>query len=162
MLSKTSTPSWTFLRTRSISPWSFRLAPIDYDSHFSAQCQTSGDPIVSNQLLFDSGFRVCLCTRLLAQRTRRFYHDNSLCRFILFFFFWIGSKGYCFGKKSLVDQTITRFICLFFNFYIFYLVYKYCSTTKSMYLMIPTSLLVQDSNFQNLILDKEECQKQNL
>ena len=28
MLSKTSTPSWTFLRTRSISPCSFRLAPM--------------------------------------------------------------------------------------------------------------------------------------
>jgi hypothetical protein len=39
ILSKTSTPSWTFLRTRSISPCSLRLAPILLQSdHFRASC----------------------------------------------------------------------------------------------------------------------------
>lgn len=37
MLSKMSTPSWTFFNTRSISPWSFRLAPIEDDEVNSLQ-----------------------------------------------------------------------------------------------------------------------------
>lgn len=48
MLSKTSTPSWTFLRTRSISPWSFRLAPIA-----DSEMWISGNELSKNTKLED-------------------------------------------------------------------------------------------------------------
>ena len=110
MLSKTSTPSWTFLRTRSISPCSFRLAPMAatglasrsgaarvYDLVGQAKGEEWWRLGRGRRRRFGTGFgfpRSCLRRVMLARR-------NVDWTGVFFFFEWTGLTCFRFERSGL-------------------------------------------------------------